>query len=186
MTEEEILFEAEGLMEKAATFLSNEFRTIRTGRASPALLDMIKVDYYGAPTALKSLANVSAPEANLLVIKPFDVGGLKDIEKAIKASALGLTPNSDGRIIRLTVPPLSGERRQQLSQQIKHMAEQARVSIRNARRDANKHLDQAQKDKELTEDQRDKGKKDIDDLTKKYVDQVDEALKVKTDEIMEV
>jgi len=186
MTEEEILFEAEALMEKATTFLRNEFRTIRTGRASPALLDMIKVDYYGVPTALKSLANVTAPEANLLVIKPFDPGGIKDMEKAIKASSLGLTPNSDGRIIRLTVPPLSGERRQQLSQQIKQMAEQARVSIRNARRDANKHLDQAQKDKELTEDQRDKGKKDIDDLTKKYVDQVDDALKAKTNEIMEI
>lgn len=186
MTEEEILFEAEELMDKTSTFLRHELRTIRTGRASPALLDMIKVDYYGAPTALKSLANVTAPEANLLVIKPFDAGGIKSIEKAIQASALGLTPNSDGRIIRLTVPPLSGERRLQLSQQIKQMAEQARVSIRNARRDANKHFDQAQKDKEITEDQRDKGKKDIDELTKKYTDQVDNILKAKTDEIMEI
>ena len=186
MTEDEIAFEAEELMEKAVTFLRNEFRTIRTGRASPAILDTIKVDYYDSPTPLKSLANISAPEPSLLVIKPFDTGSIKDIEKAILASPLGLTPNSDGRIIRLAVPPLSGERRQQLAQQIKQMAEQARVSIRNARRDANKHFDQAQKDKELTEDQRDKGKKDIDETTKKYVEQVDDILKAKTEEIMEI
>jgi ribosome recycling factor len=186
MMPDEIAFEAEELMEKAATFLRQEFRTIRTGRASPAIMDTIKVDYYGASTALKSLANISAPEANLIIIKPFDVGCMKDIEKAILASLLGLTPNNDGRVIRLAVPPLSGERRQQLAQQIKQMAEQARVSIRNARRDANKHLDQSQKDKEITEDERDKGKKETDDLTKKYVHQVDEVLKTKTDEIMEI
>jgi len=185
MTDEEIICTAGEQMEKAVTFLRNELRTIRTGRASPAILDTIKVDYYGAATALKSLANISAPQANLLVIKPFDAAGLKDIEKAIIASPLGITPSSDGRIIRLAVPPLSGERRRQLAQQIKQLAEQARVSVRNVRRDANKHLDQAEKDKELTEDQRDKGKKDTDDLTKKYVSQVDDILKAKTDEIME-
>ena len=185
MTQDEIAFEAEELMEKAVTFLRNEFRTIRTGRASPAILDTVKVDYYGTATALKSLANISAPEANLIIIKPFDAGCIKDIEKAILASPLGLTPNSEGRIIRLAVPPLSGERRRQLAQQVRQLAEQARVSIRNARRDANKHLDQAQKDKELTEDERDKGKKDIDDLTKKYTGQVDEILQAKTEEIME-
>ena len=186
MTLDEITFEAEERMEKAATFLRQEFRTIRAGRASPAILDTIKVDYYGAATALKSLANISAPEANLIIIKPFDTACVKDIEKAIQASPLGLTPNSDGRIIRLAVPPLSGERRQQLAQQIKQMAELARVGIRNARRDANKHLEQAQKNKELTEDERDKGKKDIDELTQKYVHQVDETLEAKTNEILEV
>jgi len=183
---DEIAFEAEEKMEKAVTFLRNEFRTIRTGRASPALVDSIRVDYYGASTSLKDLANLSAPEANLIVIKPFDPGCIKEIEKAILASSLGITPNCDGRIIRLVVPPLSGERRQQLAQQIKQIAEHARVSIRNARRDANKKLDQAQKDKTLTEDERDKGKKDIDDLTKKYIDQTDKALRSKTDEVMEV
>ena len=185
MTQEEIAFEAEALMEKAFTFLRQEYRTLRTGRASPALLDTLKVNYYGAPTPLKSLANISAPEPNLLVIKPFDAGGIKEIEKAILASPIGLTPNSDGRIIRLVVPPLSGERRQQLVQQIRHLAEQARVSIRNARRDANKLIDQAQKDKQLTEDLRDIAKKDIDELTKKYTQQVDDLLQTKTDEIME-
>jgi ribosome recycling factor len=183
---DEIAFEAEEKMEKAVTFLRNEFRTIRTGRASPALVDAIRVDYYGASTSLKELANLSAPEANLIVIKPFDPGSIKEIEKAILASSLGITPNSDGRIIRLVVPPLSGERRQQLAQQIKQIAEHARVSVRNARRDANKKLDQAQKDKTLTEDERDSGKGDIDDLTKKYIKQTDEVLQAKTDEIMEV
>ncbi len=186
MTRDEIAFEAEERMEKAATFLRQEFRTIRTGRASPAILDTIKVDYYGATAALKTLANISAPQANLIIIKPFNAGCIKDIEKAILSSPLGLTPNSDGRIIRLAVPPLSGERRLQLVQQVKQMAELARVSIRNARRDANKHLEQAQKNKDLTEDERDKGKKDIDELTQKYVHQVDDTLEVKTNEIMQV
>jgi ribosome recycling factor len=186
MDMDEIAFEAEEKMEKSVTFLRNEFRTIRTGRASPALVETIRVEYYGASTSLKELANLSAPEANLIVIKPFDPSCLKEIEKAIIASSLGITPNSDGRLIRLVVPPLSGERRQQLAQQIKQIAEQARVNVRNARRDANKKLDQAQKDKTLTEDERDDGKKDIDELTKKYIKQTDEVLKAKTAEIMEV
>lgn len=183
---DEIAFDAEEKMEKAVTFLRNEFRTIRTGRASPALVDMIRVDYYGASTSLKELANLSAPQANLIVIKPFDPSCIKEVEKAILASSLGITPNSDGRLIRLVVPPLSGERRQQLAQQIKQMAEQARVGIRNTRRDANKKLDQAQKNKTLTEDERDQGKKEIDELTKKYIEQTDEVLQSKTNEIMEV
>jgi ribosome recycling factor len=186
MTSEEILFDAEEKMEKAVDFLRAEYRTVRTGRASTALVENIRVDYYGAPTALKQLANLSAPEANLIVIRPFDAQSIKDIEKAILASSVGITPNSDGRIIRLAVPALSGERRGQLAQQIKQMAEQARVNIRNMRRDANKHFDQAEKDKVVTEDQRDEGKEEIDDLTKKYTGQIDESLKANTDEIMEV
>lgn len=186
MDSDEIAFEAEEKMEKAVSFLRSEFRTIRTGRASPALVDTIRVDYYGAPTSLKELANLSAPEANLIVIKPFDPSCIKEIEKAILASSLGITPNCDGRVVRLVVPALSGERRQQLAQQIKQMAEQARISVRNARRDANKKLDQAQKDKTLTEDERDASKKDMDDLTKKYIDQADKVLQSKTDEIMEI
>lgn len=186
MDKDEIALEAEEKMEKAVHFLRGEFRTIRTGRASPALLDMIRVDYYGASTPLRELANISAPEANLIVVKPFDAGCLKDIEKAIIASSLGITPNSDGRLIRLAVPPLSGERRRQLAQQVRQMAEQARVSVRNSRRDANKQFDQSQKDKVLTEDERDAGKKEMDDLTKKYIQQIDDVLQAKTDEIMEV
>jgi ribosome recycling factor len=186
MSTEEIAFEAEEKMEKAVEFLRTEFRGLRTGRASTALVENLKVEYYGASTPLKQLANISAPEANLIVIKPFDTSCIKDIDKAILASPLGITPNSDNRIVRLVVPPLSGERRQQLAQQIKQMAEQARVSVRNARRDANKQLDQEQKDKVLTEDDRDDGKKEMDELTKKYVAQIDEILQAKTDEVMEV
>jgi len=186
MTAEEILFDAEEKMDKAVDFLHTEYRTIRTGRASTALVENIKVDYYGSQTPLKQIANLSAPEPSLIVIRPFEASTIKDIDKALQQSSLGITPNNDGRIIRLAVPPLSGERRQQLAQQIKQMAEQARVGVRNLRRDANKHLDQAQKDKTLTEDQRDDGKKDIDELTKKYIQKIDDALKIKTDEIMEI
>jgi len=186
MDVDEILLDGEDRMDKAVDFLRSEFRMIRTGRASTALVENIKVDYYGAPTPLKQLANLSVPETNLIVIKPFDTSVIKDIDKAIMASPVGITPNSDGRIIRLVMPPLSGERRQQLAQQIKQMAEQARVSVRNVRRDANKHIDQAQKDKEITEDDRDDAKKEVDELTKKYVEQIDELLKVKTEEIMEI
>lgn len=186
MPVDEIAFEAEEHMEKAVGFLRGEFRAIRTGRASPALLDSLRIEYYGAQASLKEVATVAAPEPNLLVIKPFDAGSIKDIEKAILASPLGLTPNSDGRVVRLNIPPLSGERRQQLAGQIKQMAEQARVTMRNARRDANKQLDQEEKDKTLTEDDRDDGKKQIDELTKKYVAKVEEILQAKTNEIMEV
>jgi ribosome recycling factor len=186
MTGEEISFEAEEKMEKAVDFLRNEYRTLRTGRASTALVEHIRVEYYGTPTPLKQLANLSAPEANLIVIKPFDASSIKDIDKAIQTSSLGITPVSDGRVVRLVVPPLSGERRQQLAQQVKQMAEQARVNIRNARRDANKQFDQAEKDKEITEDERDEGKEDMDEMTKKYIAQADELLKAKTDEIMQV
>jgi ribosome recycling factor len=186
MTSEEILFEAEEKMEKAVDYLRGEFRTMRTGRASTALVENIRVDYYGSPTPLKQLASLSAPEPNLIVIKPFDASIIKEIDRAIVASPLGITPNSDGRVVRLAVPPLSGERRGQLANQAKQLAEQARVNIRNARRDANKQFDQAEKDKALTEDDRDQGKTQMDELTKKYTAKVDEVLKAKTDEIMEV
>ena len=183
---DEINLDAEDRMEKAVEFLRNELRMIRTGRASTALVENIKVDYYGSPTPLKQLANISVPEANLIIIKPFEASVIKDIDKAILASPVGITPGTDGRIIRLVVPPLSGERRQQLAQQIKHMAEQARVSIRNVRRDANKHIDQSQKDKEITEDERDETKKEMDELTKKHIEHVDKLLKAKTAEVMEI
>ena len=186
MSVEEITFEAQEKMEKAVVFLRSEYRTIRTGRATPALVDTIKVEYYGSSTSLKDMATIAAPEANLIVIKPFDTSSIKDIEKALLASPLGITPNSDGRVVRLVVPPLSGERRQQLAQQIKQMAELGRVSIRNTRRDGNKALEKEQKDKTLTEDERDDGKKEIDELTKKYIGQIDDILKAKTEEVMEI
>ncbi|MCF7956838.1 MAG: ribosome recycling factor [Phycisphaerae bacterium] len=186
MSVDEINMEADDRMEKAVDFLKNEFRTIRTGRASTALVENLKVDYYGATTPLKQLANLSAPEANLIIIKPFDISCIKGIEKAIMASSIGITPNSDGRMIRLAVPPLSGERRQQLVQQVKKMAEEARISVRNVRRDANKQLEQAQKNKTITEDQRDDGKKEMDELTKGHIASVDKILKAKSDEITDI
>ena len=180
---DEIAFEAEEKMEKAAAYLASEFKGVRTGRATTGLVDHIKVEYYGSSTPLQQLATLSAPEANLIVIKPFDPTSIKDIERAILGSELGITPQSDKRVIRLVVPPLSGERRKQLANQVKQMTEEARISIRNIRRDANKHIDQEQKSKVLTEDEADKGKEEIQDLTKKYEQKVGELLKAKLAEI---
>ena len=183
MSLDEICFEAEAKMEKAVSFLGGELRGIRTGRATTGLVEHIKVDYYGSSTPLQQLASLATPEANLIVIKPFDPSSIKDIERAILASELGITPQSDKRVIRLTVPPLSGERRKQLANQVKQMAEQGRISIRNIRREANKHIDQEQKDKKASEDEAAKGKDEIQELTKKYEEKVGELLKGKLAEI---
>lgn len=182
---DEILLETEEKMEAAIDYLRKEFRGIRTGRASGGLVEHIKVEYYGSPTDLRQMATISTPEANLIVIKPFDPSSLKDIERAVQASDLGITPAADGKVIRLTVPPLSIERRNQLVGQVKKMAEQTRVALRNARRDGNKEIDTREKDSELTEDEAKKGKDDIQELTKKYENIVDELLEHKTNEIQE-
>ena len=172
------------VMEKSIAYLQNEFRGIRTGRASTGLVENIRVDYYGSPTPLNQMATLTAPDATSIVIKPFDATAQSDIIKGIKASDLGLQPVAEGRIIRLNIPPLSEERRKQIVQQIKQMGEHARVSVRNVRRDANKMLDDEQKAKLISEDERDKGKKDADSMTKKYISKVDEMVKSKCDEIM--
>lgn len=185
MALEDSLLEAEANMESAIDYLRKELRGIRTGRATPALVEYIKIDYYGSPTDLRQLASISAPEANMLMIKPFDPSSAKDIEKAIQASDLGITPSSDGKIIRLTIPPLSTERRQQLVGQVKKMAEATRVAIRNARRDANKEIDRLQKDSEITEDDAHKAKDDVQELTKTYEAKVDELIDAKSQEIQE-
>ena len=184
MSVKEIIGEHKTSMEKTVEYLQNDLRAVRTGRASPGLVEGLKVDYYGSPTPLKQLAAIAVPEATMLVIKPFDPGVLKEIEKAIKNSELSLAPIADGKVIRLNIPALSGERRTQLVAQVKHTAEQTKVSIRNVRRDANKALDDEQKNKTITEDDRDKGKKDMDNLTKEYTDKVDAAVKAKSEEIM--
>jgi ribosome recycling factor len=185
MAIDEILFEAEGHMEHAVDYLRKEFRGIRTGRASTGLVEHIKVDYYGSPTELRQLATISTPDATLIIIKPFDPGSVKDIEKAIFASDLGITPNSDGRIIRLAVPPLSIERRSQIAGQLKKMAEACRVAIRNARRDGNKEADRQQKASEMTEDEARKAKDEMQKLTDQYEKSVTEILEAKTKEIQE-
>ena len=186
MDMDEILFEVEEKMVSAMEYLRVEFRGIRTGRASAGLVDHIKIDYYGSPTDLRQLATISTPDAAMILIKPFDPSSLKDIEKAIYASDIGITPNADGKVIRLAVPPLSGERRQQIIMQLKKMAEGARISIRNARRDGNKQADRLQKDSELTEDQAKKCKDDIQKLTDKHEKMVNEAVEAKTKDIQEV
>jgi ribosome recycling factor len=182
---DEVLFDAEERMEKAADILAKELRTVRTGRASPALVEHLRVEYYGAHSELRQIANIAVPEATLIVIRPYDASAVKDIEKAILTSEIGLTPNSDGKIIRLNVPPLSGERRRQLSTQVRQMAETAKVAIRNVRRDANKAIEQLEKDSAITEDDRDKAKDDVQELTKQYEAKVDDATEAKSKEIME-
>jgi ribosome recycling factor len=185
MTSEEILFDAEERMEKAVNVFRDELRGLRTGRATPALVDTIRVEYYGSPTPLKQLAQISTPDPQQILIKPYDQNCLKDVEKAIRASELGMSPNSDGKIIRLIVPPMSGEQRQKMVGRIKKSAEDAKVACRNIRRDANKHFDQAEKAKELTEDERDKGKEDVQTLLKTYEDKVSEMADKKSKEVME-
>ncbi len=173
-------------MDKAVEFLRNELKSVRTGRAAPGLVEHLTVDYYGSPTPLKSLATIAAPEPQSLLIKPFDIGCLKDIEKAIKNSELSLAPIVDGKMIRLNLPPMSEERRKQVAQQVKQMGEKTKISIRNIRRDAIKQLEDAEKSKLISEDERDKGKEEIEKITKKHVDAIDEVIKQKADEIMSI
>lgn len=185
MTSDEILFDGEERMEKAVQVFRDELRGLRTGRATPALVDGLRVDYYGSPTPLKQLAQISTPDPQSIVIRPYDQGSLKDIEKAIRSSDLGMAPNNDGKMIRLQVPPMSGEQRQKMVQRIKKSAEDAKVACRNIRRDANKQFDQAEKSKEMTEDERDKGKERVQELLKESEDKITELGEKKSKEILE-
>src|SRR5713226_378708 len=185
MKKDEILFDAEERMEKAANVLRDELRGLRTGRATPALVDSLRVEYYGTPTPLKQLAQISTPDPQQILIRPYDQGSLKDVEKAIRSSDLGMAPSKDGKLIRLTVPPMSGEQRQKMVARIKKSAEDAKVACRNIRRDANKHFDQAEKAKEMTEDERDKGKENVQTLLKTYEEKVTEMADKKSKEVME-
>ncbi len=184
MPVKEIVSENKQKTIKAVELLHDELKSIRTGTASTGLVENIKVDYYGTPTPLKQMATLAAPQVDMIVIKPFDPASVKEIEKTIKASDLSIAPIVDGGLIRLNIPPLSEERRKQLVSQAKQLGEQTKVSIRNIRRDANKHLEKEQKDKIITEDDLEKGKKQIDDITKEYTDKVDSMIKSKSDEIM--
>jgi ribosome recycling factor len=185
MTGEEILFDIEERMEKAVSVLKNSLAGIRTGRANPGLVDSLRVEVYGSPTPLKTVASVGAPEPTQIVIRPYDPGTIKDIERAIQASDLGFTPQSDGRVIRLNVPPLSMEVRRKMVARIKDLTEEAKISLRNIRRDGNKAADQAEKDKDLSEDQRDSAKDEIQELTKKYEAQADSMAKAREKDVME-
>src|SRR5436190_17682437 len=185
MTSDEILFDAEERMEKAIGVFRDELRGLRTGRASPSLVDTLKVEYYGSPTPLRQLAQINTPDPQSIVIRPFDQGCLKDIEKAIRSSDLGMAPNNDGKMIRLQVPPMSGDQRTKMVARIKKSSEDAKVACRNIRRDANKHFEQAEKNKEMTEDERDAGKEEVQKLLKTYEDKVTDAADKKSKEIME-
>jgi ribosome recycling factor len=185
MDQDEILLDAEERMEKAVSVLANALKGIRTGRANPGLVDTVRVEYYGSPTPLKQIANISVPEPQQIMIRPFDTSTLDAIARAITASELGMVPNNDGRVIRLNVPPLSTERRKQMASRIKELAEESRVAIRNVRRDANKHADTSEKSKILSEDDCKQTKDQIQELTKKYEGLVNDKAAAKETEVME-
>lgn len=186
MPYDDIYLDATDRMDKAVQHLKDEFRTVRSSRATPGLVENIRVEYYGTPTPLKQLAGIGAPDPQLLVIKPYDPSAAEAIHKAILASNVGLTPSMDGRLIRVVVPPLSEERRRQIAAQLRHMAEEAKVAIRNVRRDALKLADQEKKDSVLTEDDYFRLKEDIQELTNEHEKAVSDTLDSKTAEIMEV
>lgn len=175
-------------MDKSVEYFQNELRGIRTGRATTALIDYVKVSYYGSPTELRELAAISVPEPTMLMVKPFDPGASAEIVKALEIADLGLNPMSDGNSIRVSVPSPSAERRQQLVGQVRKMAEDAKVAVRNERRDANKHIDQVAKDKtsHLSEDNAKDAKAEIDELTKKHTENIDEICNKKVTEVEQI
>ena len=173
---------AEERMKKSIASLEEDFNLLRTGRASAAIFDKVRVDYYGNPTPLNQLANISIPEARLIVIQPFDRAAAADIEKAVLASELGLNPNSDGKAIRIAIPPLNEERRGELVKQARGIAENARVAVRNIRRDTNEQIKAAG----LPEDEQKKSTEDIQKLTDSHIEEIAGILKAKEKEIMEV
>jgi ribosome recycling factor len=186
MSIEEIQLEAEERMEKSLHLLVDQLRGVRTGRANVGLVESIRVDYYGSPTPLKQMANLSTPEPQQILIRPFDPSVIGDVVKAIQTSELGLSPNSDGKVVRLNVPPLSVEQRKKLANRVKELAEEARVAIRNIRRDANKQAEQEQSEKILTEDDLATCKEEVQTLTKQYEAKVNDIADKKSAEIMEV
>lgn len=181
---EDIFNEAEKKMKKSIATLKKELSSLRAGRANPKILEDVTVDYYGMETPLNQLANVSAPEPRLLVIQPYDKNSIENIEKAIHKSDLGLTPNNDGEVVRLTIPELTEERRNELMKLVRQKAEDTRVAIRNVRRDANDELKKREKDSDISEDESKRGQDEVQKLTDKYIEKVDEAVKAKEDEIM--
>ncbi len=188
MTPDSIFKDAKASMDKAIDHLKNELRGIRTGRASTALVEYIKVDYYGSPTDLKALAAISVPEPSQIMIQPFDPSSLTDIRKAIESSNLGLNPQADGKVLRVNIPALSGDRRKQLVAQVKKLGEDQKVAVRNVRRDANKHADQLLKDTKAhyPEDEIKRLKDEIQELLKKHEGEIDKAVESKGKEIAEV
>ncbi len=181
----DLLREAENRMRKAADALSSDLRAIRTGRASPALLERVMVDYYGAKTPLNQLAVISAPEPQLLTVRPYDPGSLEDIERAILKSELGLTPSNDGRIIRLPIPRLTEERRRELAKMVRQRVEEGKVALRNIRRETLDDLRDFEKDGLISEDDFYRGKDDLQNLTDRYTERMEEISERKQKEVLE-
>ena len=173
-------------MDKTISIIQNDLNTLRAGRANPKILDKITVDYYGTPTALNQVGNISSPEPRLLVIAPWEPKMIGPIEKAIQKSDIGINPSNDGKVIRLLVPELTGERRKELCKQVKKMIEEGKVAIRSIRRDAMEQIKKLKKDSEITEDEQKKAEKDLQDLLDKYIKRVDEALAAKEKELMAI
>jgi len=182
----DIMEDAEGRMNKAIEHLMGDFAGMRAGRANPAMVEKIMVNYYGASTPINQLANINVPEARLLVINPWDKGSIVEIEKAIMKSDLGITPNNDGNVIRLNIPQLTEDRRKDLVKVVKKRAEEAKVAIRNIRREANDMIKVSEKDKLISEDASKTGLDDIQKVTDKYIKDIDQVLHNKEKEIMEV
>ena len=186
MDVDEILLECEDRMDKTTDYLSRELRGVRTGRANSALLEYLKVDYYGSPTDLRELAAVSVADATTLIVKPFDPSAKGEIIKAIETSDLGLNPQTDGTTVRINLPAPTADRRKKLAAQVKKMGEDAKVALRNERRDANKSIDSAQSELKLADDTVKACKADVDELTKKHGAQVDELIASKISEIEDI
>ena len=182
----DMLSSAEGRMRSAIQVLHDDLVAVRTGRASPGLVEKLPVEYYGTPTPLLQLASISVPEARTLMIKPFDPSSLKLIEKAIQTSELGLNPNNDGKVIHLNLPPLTEERRRDLVKHVHHRLEESRVAIRNIRRDAHNDMRDFEKEKLISEDELTRGEEDLQKLTDRFIEEIAEMGKKKEIEIMEV
>ncbi|MEJ5300716.1 MAG: ribosome recycling factor [Thermodesulforhabdaceae bacterium] len=181
----EIFDDAKERMDKTLKTLEQEYKRLRTGRASPSLLEGIKVEYYGTPTPLNQLATITVPEPRTIMVQPWDQSVISDVERAILKSDLGLNPSNDGKIIRVHIPPLTQERRQELVKHIKKMAEEAKVAVRNIRRDANEMLKDLKKEKQISEDEQFKGQDQIQKLTDDYIKKIDQLFEKKEKEIME-
>jgi len=186
MSYKAVLDDGRGRFEKTLVHLKDLLKRIRTGRASTALVDNIRVDYYGTMTPISQMASVSIPEPRQILIKPFDATALKELIKAIQQSDLGSSPQNDGKVLRITLPPLSGEQRQKYAAKVKEMCEETRVALRNSRREMNKHVDQLLADGGLTEDEHKKLQTQVQDLLKEYEKKVDETQKAKVTEIEQV
>jgi len=183
---DDVLLDAEERMDSAVQFLAGELSRLRTGKASPALVENVQVSYYGTQTRLRELANITTPEPRLIVVHPYDPSSVKEIEKAIMAANLGLTPVADGKIIRIPIPELSEERRQELVKVARRVAEDQRVAVRNVRRDANERIRAMQKEGKITEDDRDRALEEVQKLTDEHVRRIDQMAQEKEREIMDV